>query len=396
MNAILLALVVGLILGTLHCLRSENGKKNIKDAFGEQKEGEKETLVNTVQTAVKSLLPDFQYSDSEIAKIITGVFKLIVIPVRAVGSALVHLIAKCIQWALKAEKRNKKLDNNEDDGEHHWSLLVAVFSLFCLIFLTLANYKILCLGLEWVLPFSDERPFAYIGRTALYIIPVMAVIFIAAELLLSLMGKKYRNKSSNSSSNSKDYWTQVLTYLFYTGLITFAGVEAVLAVIRTIQLTTEAGSSPLFGNLPLWAVGIISFMVPLIAAFAFEYATQYFIQLGSTVLGLLAALVWLPIFLAELTLLWIHALLILILEVMAIPAKVVCSLKPIQNLLGNLENKKEIGFRPDSQITAEDFLQKLQDLIDEKGGGAIMHSEPKKLAYDQGGERPWFSPEKED
>lgn len=350
MSYLFWVLAIGLFIGLIHHLRSADPTVepvSLREALSAKSKDKQSASSDPID----GILPDVDYKNTEVTKVITAIFAVLVAPFRFLWEKIKELTAWLSKKIERAKNRVLKLEGRKDtenEGEHEWSLLVAVLCIAALIFFTLANYQILKIGMQTVWP-VEKRPLAYFFGKPVYAIAVLAIIMIIGEFIFSLMGRRYLNLSLRRSSTAEDGEQSVsiqknetkekgsetkekdrmkekylvTARLFYTGLVLFAVIESVLAIIRTKQLgfyENIGGTANGFSvNLPLWVIGIISFAVPLVAAYCFEYAVHYIIPLFCILLIIAAGLIWVAFLLIDLLLRVTHAFFISIIELLALP-----------------------------------------------------------------------------
>ncbi|MFH1207652.1 MAG: hypothetical protein V1668_03540 [Patescibacteria group bacterium] len=311
---ILLLAVAG--MGIVHYFQScrpDIGKKNTADFLKRDREnktkGNEEDVPKKLCDTVDSVMPSCEYSDTVVTKLIVGLFQLILIPLRLINNAFVLFIGfllTAIDEAKRAiHERFKK--QNTANGEYSRGLMISFIALIALVVLTMANYQILKIGLPIIWP-VDKRPIMNIFGMDVYVVNLLAILMIVAEFTASLLAYEYRSSKGLIVKKSKS--TSAVMYLI---LIILCAAEALLAVYRT-QYQTNYNNS-----LPLYAIGFISFIVPLLAAFCFEKISMYLVWMLAGIMLIVVGILWLPFLIAEIIVSWLLSLALYLLEAISAP-----------------------------------------------------------------------------
>lgn len=267
-----------------------------------------------VLEGISCILPHFTYRDTVVAKIIIGIFHIIMIPLWLILVALTALIV-LIFGAIVATKEllvNEHTENGHDK-EHKeglpQSMLLAILCIIAVVIFTAANYQILKIGLPAIWP-VEKKAIAYIFGHPISAISVLAILMIIAEFFLGLLRSEFKKRNSHFVGHSPGAAAMCLV-----GLLALCAIESLLAVYRTMQLNAQGESH----GIPLIAVAVVSFIVPLIAAIAFEYASRYLLWLIGGVIIFVLGILWIATFFACLLLIWLEALILQVFEILTIP-----------------------------------------------------------------------------
>ncbi len=326
---ILLLVVAGLvIIHYFHSLGQESSKKNIADYLKRKRrkktDQDKRDMSDDINDGLDSLMPNYDYQDTTIARLIIGLFNLILIPLRMINDAFTWLICTLRQVIIDAKdtiKQQFKTDtideaNTKGDGQAGdlaRGFMLSFIVLIVLVVLTVANYEILRIGLPVIWP-ADKTPVANIFGMDVYVINILAILMIIAEFTLSLLAHEFRSDRSRFTEKSR-----AMTVIMYVFLVALCLSEAALAVYRTQYM----GGSRYINDLPLWAIGFISFIVPLIAALCFEYMSGYLIWMLAGILLIIVYILRLPFLLAEMIVTRLLELALYLLDILSAPFRII-------------------------------------------------------------------------
>lgn len=376
MGTITVFLMLGLFIGFIHFLRSLRYRPMI-DVMEATNNGNSK-LLDRLQIRMNEHMGGFEFHSSEISQFLNGLFKILTLPLVLIKELLKHLIekaeyvlnsAKMENLARKADSRGSKIEDTaftvqEDsaitDGIFHREMLLAFFCLVAWVVFTIANYEILNIGLPIIWGVEKLVRVNLFGKVFFMSpIGILALLMILAEFLLGLFGFEFLNKRSRIVKYSK-----IGSSLCFAWLVVLALVEAALAIFRTIELRKGYYATSLDGsfagvsatNYPFWAVGIISFIIPLIAAFAFDRTFRYLNFLWPEIAIALANIISFSLIILEAIAKGIRYALLLVLEMFAAPFRMIYDLFKKNKAEMQTEDTKE-----KHEPVSTDLIQKSND-----------------------------------
>ncbi len=325
MTVLMIILGAFVLLAIQHYVLSRNPnvkEKNFSESFtGYTKRLNKRKrklpeIGKDILDGILNILPNFRYKDTAVTRVITGIFSLLLVPIWLVLvgiTGLIILLAVVIavivewleeEWAERVGERAK-----DTSSKHAQGFFIACLCLIAVIVFTVANFHILKIGLPVIWP-VEKKPIAELFGMKINAITVLAILMIVAEFFMSLMRSLFGDRSSKFVRYSPSGKTLCLV-----GLLAFCGIEAALAIIRTQQMNPDTR------GLALVAIGIVSFVVPLIAALAFEYVCKYLLWLICGIGMFILGVTWIIIFVVALIIMCLEALLLYVLDIFTSQAR---------------------------------------------------------------------------
>lgn len=317
--------IIGIVAGTLHTLTwlFSRERTTIKFRTHFCEDG------GFLSGWLNLLYDQFVFPSSEVSQILFGILFLLAFPLMVIRNAL-NALTKSALRELDVAKRellshdDDPADSKDEPVSPRNAALVLAFLLFggCLVFAVL-NVRILEMGLPLIFPVDRKAvSFIWFGASiTLTGVQLLAWTFMLVQWMLALAHREFGNPKSRVVRPSK-----MVAYMCLLALIVFGACEATLTVVRTYQMRATYLHEAAVGSwwsLPLWVVGVVGFLLPVIAALSAELGFKFLPLLLYVCIGTVTGLLGLPFSLVVGLIALVAALLLSVLGLFGLPAKLI-------------------------------------------------------------------------